>query len=50
MDCRRGTGDDRFLAKIGRGIDYLAVKNDTNAMLLGFRQVLAEVSNGQAGR
>ena len=33
-----------------RGIDYLAVKNDTNAMLLGFRQVLAEVSNGQAGR
>lgn len=32
---------------LGRGVDYLAVKNDTNAMLLGFRQMLGAVSDAK---
>ena len=27
-----------------RGVDYMAIKNDTNAMLLGFRQMIADAS------
>lgn len=29
-----------------RGVDYMAIKNDTNAMLLGFREVRKAVDNG----
>lgn len=39
-----------FDAWLRRGVDYLAVKNDTNAMLLGFQQVLSLLKNAKTKR
>ena len=32
---------EKFLAKIRRGVQFMAIKNDTNAMLLGYREMLS---------